>query len=139
MSERPRAMNEEELRRLTRETAERLFGNAGKGTGAYALWREFDPELAKELSLFYTGRLHSRKVISDRERELATVAALTVLDYQHELALHMNAALNVGAAPRELAEVVFQMGSYGGAPCSVEALKTLKRVLEERGAWPLEK
>jgi len=128
-------MDEKELRELTRKTAERLFGNAGRGTGAYALWREFDPELAKELSLFYTGRLHSREVISHKERELCTVAALTVLNYQHELSLHCNAALNVGATAKEIAEVIFQMGSYGGAPCAIEALRTLKNVLQDRGAW----
>ena len=129
-------MDEKALRELTRKTAERLFGlpKAG-GSGAYALWREFDPELAKHLSMFYTGRLHSREVLSHKERELCTVAALTVLDYQHELRLHCNAALNVGASAKEVAEVIFQMGSYGGAPCTVEALKTLKQVLQERGEW----
>ena len=132
-------MDEKELRELTRRTAERLFGDAGRGTGAYALWREFDPELAKQLSMFYTGRLHSREVLSHKERELATVAALTVLNYQHELGLHCNAALNVGASAQEVAEVIFQMGSYGGAPCTVEALKTLKQVLQSRGEWGAEK
>jgi 4-carboxymuconolactone decarboxylase len=128
-------MDENELRELTRKTAERLFGPAKKGSSAYALWREFDPELAKHLSMFYTGRLHSREVLSQKQRELCTVAALTVLDYQQELHLHCNAALNVGASAKEVAEVIFQMGSYGGAPCTVEALRTLKRVLQGRGEW----
>lgn len=128
-------MDEKELRELTRKTAERLFGTPKKGEGAFALWREFDPELAKQLSMFYTGRLHAREVIPHKTRELCTVAALTVLNYQHELHLHLNAALNVGASAKEAAEVIFQMGSYGGAPCTVEALKTLKKVLQERGKW----
>ena len=128
-------MDEKELSELTRKTAERLFGTPKKGEGAYALWREFDPELAKQLSLFYTGRLHSREVLSQKQRELCTVAALAVLNYQHELSLHCNAALNVGASAKEVAEVIFQMSSYGGAPCTVEGLKTLKKVLQERGEW----
>ena len=37
--------------------------------------------------------------------------------------------------PAEVAEVVFQMATYGGAPCTVEGLRTLKRVLEQRGEW----
>jgi len=126
---------DKELRELTRKTAETLFGNAGKGTGAFALWREFDPELAKQLSMFYTGRLHSREVLSHKERELCTVAALVVLKCADELHLHCNAALNVGASAQEVAEVIFQMSSYGGAPCMVEALKVLKQVLQERGEW----
>jgi hypothetical protein len=27
------------------------------------------------------------------------------------------------------------MATYGGAPCTVEGLRTLKRVLEQRGEW----
>jgi len=128
-------MDEKELRELTRKTAERLFGQPTKGKGAYALWREFDPELAKHLSMFYTGRLHSREVLPQKQRELCTVAALAVLNYQDELRIHCNAALNVGASAKEVAEVIFQMSSYGGAPCTVEGLKTLKKVLQERGEW----
>ena len=128
-------MDEKELTELTRKTAERLFGKPKKGEGAYALWREFDPELAKQFSLFYIGRLHSREVLPQRERELCTVAALTVLDCQEELRIHCNAALNVGASAKELAEVIFQMSSYGGAPRMIEGLKTLKTVLQERGEW----
>lgn len=128
-------MDEKALRELTRKTARRLFGAPREGEGAYALWREFDSELAKQFSLFYTGRLHAREVLSQRERELCTVAALAVLDYQDELHIHCNAALNVGASAREVAEVMFQMATYGGAPCMVEGLKTLRKVLQARGAW----
>jgi alkylhydroperoxidase/carboxymuconolactone decarboxylase family protein YurZ len=128
-------MDEKELRELTRKTAELLFGRPKEGGTAYALWKQFDPELAKQLSMFYTGRLHSREVLSQKQRELCTVAALTVLNYQHELRLHCSAALNVGASAKEVAEVIFQMGSYGGAPCTAAGLKTLKAVLQERGEW----
>ena len=39
-------MDEKELGELTRKTAERLLGPLKPGEGVYALWREFDPELA---------------------------------------------------------------------------------------------
>jgi len=128
-------MNEEELSKLTRETAEMLFGPPQKGKGAYALWRKFDPELAKDFSLFFTGRLYARNVLSQQQRELCAVAALAVLNYQEELHAHVHAALNVGATKAEVAEVIFQMATYGGVPCMVEGLKTVKRVLEQRGEW----
>ena len=47
-------------------------------SAAYQLWRQFDPELARHMSLFYTGRLYAREVISQKQRELCAVAALTV-------------------------------------------------------------
>ena len=128
-------MDEKALIERTRRTAERLFGPPKPGEGAFALWRSFDPEVAKHMSLFFTGRLYAREVISQKQRELCAVAALTVTNMQHELYIHANAALNVGATPKEVAEVIFQMQTYGGVPCTVEGLKTLKAVLEERGEW----
>ena len=128
-------MDEKELVELTKQTAERLFGPRKKGEGAYAVWREFDPELARQISMFYTGRLYAREVLSQRERELCAVGALTVRSFWDELHIHCHAALNVGATAHEVAEVIFQMSTYGGAPCSVEGLKVLKKVLQERGAW----
>jgi 4-carboxymuconolactone decarboxylase len=129
------AMSEEDHDELTRRTAQRLFGKPKRGEGAYALWRDFNPQLAREFSRFYVGRLYARETLSQKQRELCAVAALTVLNYQEELAIHAGAALNCGATPAEVAEVVFQMATYGGAPCTVEGLRTLKRVLEQRGEW----
>jgi 4-carboxymuconolactone decarboxylase len=129
------AMDEKELLELTRRTAQTLFGPQRKGEGAYALWRQFDPELAKQLSMFYTGRMFAREVLSHKQRELCVVAALTVTSFEDELELHCNAALNVGASAQEVAEVIFQMSLYGGAPCMIQGLKVLRRVLEERGEW----
>src|ERR671925_484136 len=102
-------MDEKELSELTRKTAEMLFGPPKKGEGAYALWRQFNPELAKQFSLFFTGRLYAREVLSQKQRELCAVAALTVLQCLEELRIHVDAALNVGATKVEVAEVIFQM------------------------------
>lgn len=128
-------MDEKKLSDRSRKTSERLFGKQKKGEGAYALWREFDPELAKHFSRFFVGRLYAREVLSQKQRELCAVGALTVQKFWEELHIHCHAALNVGATGREVAEVIFQMATYGGAPCTVEGLKVLKKVLQERGEW----
>ncbi len=128
-------MSDKDHDELTRRTAQRLFGKPKRGEGAYALWRDFNPDLAREFSRFYVGRLYAREIVSQKQRELCAVAALTVLNFQEELAIHAGAALNCGASAQEVAEVVFQMATYGGAPCTVEGLRTLKRVLQERGEW----
>ncbi len=128
-------MDDNELRQLTRDTAKRLFGTPKEGEGIYALWKEFDPELARQFSMFVTGRLYAREVLSQKERELCAVAALAVLNFWDELRIHCVAALNSGATSKEVAEVIFQMSTYGGVPCMVEGLRTLKSVLQERGEW----
>ena len=127
-------MDETELRERTRTTARRLFHTLKGGTG-FDLWKKFDRDLARELSMFFTGRLYSREVIPQRERELCAVAALTVLHRPHEVRAHIHAALNVGATRQEVAEVIFQMVTYGGMPVVVDALEIMKQVLEERGEW----
>jgi 4-carboxymuconolactone decarboxylase len=64
---------------------------------------------------------------------LITVAALTVLSRPEELRLHIQAALNVGCTPDEIAETIFQTMIYGGVPAANTALKVLLGVLEEKG------
>jgi 4-carboxymuconolactone decarboxylase len=86
--------------------------------------------------MFFTGKLYSREVISQKQRELCAVASLTVLNREREVHAHIHAALNVGATRQEVAEVIFQQVTYGGMPVVVEALRVFKEVLEERGEWP---
>jgi len=125
----------EDLKEKTRKTAEMLFHTLDPESRGYALWREFDKELAKEISMFFTGKLYSREVLSQKQRELCAVAALTVLNRESELRVHIHAARNVGATREEIVEVIFQMLVYGGAPVMVEGLKVAKRVFQERGEW----
>ena len=124
----------EELKEITQKTARMLFGEPKKGAaagGAFALWKEFDPELARHISMFYTGRLYAREVISQKQRELCAVASLTVLDKPNELRAHVRAAMKVGATKQEVAEVIFQQCTYGGVPIMVEGLRVLKGVCDE--------
>jgi 4-carboxymuconolactone decarboxylase len=122
------------LRDRTKQTAHMLFHTLDAGTG-FETWKKFDKDLARELSLFFVGKLYSRDVISQKQRELCAVASLTVLNRGNELRAHIHAALNVGATRQEVAEVIFQQVTYGGMPVVVEALEVCRRVLEERGEW----
>jgi 4-carboxymuconolactone decarboxylase len=125
-----------ELADKTQRTAA-LYFDSVKDEKPFALWKAFDPELARELSLFVTGRMYAREKLPHPTRQLVTVAALTVLGRPEELKLHIHAALNVGCAAEDVAEVIFQMITYGGFPAANTALKVLRAVLQERGAWPL--
>lgn len=103
----------------------------------FELWRSFDKALGKDLSLFITGKLYAREKIPHPTRQLVTVAVLTVLARTEELKLHIQAALNVGCTPQEVAEVIFQTFTYAGIPTVNMALKVLREVLLEKGQWPL--
>src|SRR5262245_19137253 len=121
-----------DLRERTKRTARMLFHSLKGGTG-FETWKRFDKELARQLSMFFTGVLYSREVISQKQRELCAVASLTALHRPHELRAHVHAALNVGASRQEVAEVIFQQATYGGMPVVVDALDVYARVREERG------
>jgi 4-carboxymuconolactone decarboxylase len=127
-------MDETELKERTKRTAAMLFHTLKEGSG-FETWRKFDRELARELSMFFAGKLYSRQVISQKQRELCAVASLTVLHRPHELRAHLHAALNVAATRQEVAEVIFQQVTYGGMPVVVDALEVFKAVLVERGEW----
>lgn len=114
-----------------------LYFEGVSGEKPFELWRAFDPSLGKDLSLFITGKLYAREKIPHPTRQLVTVAVLTVLSRPEELKLHIQAALNVGCTPQEIAEVIFQTFTYGGIPTVNTALKILREVLQEKGAWPI--
>jgi 4-carboxymuconolactone decarboxylase len=125
-------MNDDaDLKDRTRRTARLLFHSLPGGTG-YETWKKFDRALARQLSMFFTGTLYSRDVLSQKQRELCAVASLTVLHRPRELHAHLHAALNVGATRQEVAETIFQQVTYGGMPVVVDALEVYARVLGER-------
>lgn len=128
---------DDEIRKRTRETADRLFGKGIKMDPPYRLWKEFDRDLANDFSIFITGMLYSRSVLSLAERQMVACAMLAALRAREELRLHINGALNVGCDPKKLAEVFFQVATYAGMPAVNEALGIYRDVLKERGEWPI--
>ncbi len=104
----------------------------------FELWRAFDKDLGKDLSLFITGKMYAREKIPHKTRQFVTIATLTVLSRPEELKLHILAAMNVGCTPEEIAEVIFQTFTYGGIPTVNTALKVLREVLKEKEMWPLD-
>lgn len=125
----------EEIRKRTQETAKKLFGKGIKMDPPYLMWKEFDRDLANDLSMFITGNLYSRTVLTLPERQMVACAMLAALGAADELRLHVNAALNVGCDPKKLAEVFFQLAPYGGMPLVNKALEVYREVLKERGEW----
>ncbi len=124
--------NKEDVVEKTRKTAALYFKDV-TGEKPYDLWRTFDKDLARDLSLFITGQMYAREKIPHQTRQLIAVASLTVLSRPEELKLHIQAALNVGCTPDEIAETIFQTMIYGGVPAANTALKVLLGVLEEKG------
>jgi 4-carboxymuconolactone decarboxylase len=125
------------LRKKTQETAKQLFGKGIKMDPPYLTWKEFDKDLANDFSLFITGNLYSRTVLTLPERQMVACAMLAALRATDELKLHLNAALNVGCDPKKMTEIFFQLATYAGMPAVNEALQVYRDILKERGEWPI--
>lgn len=128
-------MDEDTLKKRTQETAKKLWTGGITLDPPYRMWKEFDRDLANDLSMFITGNLYSRTVLTLPERQMVACAMLAALGAADELRLHVNAALNVGCDPKKLAEVFFQLAPYGGMPLVNKALEVFREVLKGRGEW----
>jgi len=124
------------------ETATRTArGNAtldvitgGKGSPAVAALADIAPDLGRWIVDFAYGDVVSRPGLDLRTRELATVAALTALgNAAPQLKSHIKGALNAGAKPQEVVEVVMQMAVYAGFPASLNGISAVREVFAERG------
>ena len=115
-----------------RAKIQKLYFNGLKGEKVFDLWESFDSELALDLTHFISGSMYAREKIPHTTRQLTAVAALTVMGKPEELQVHIYGALNVGCKPDEIAEVIFQMFTYAGAPAVNDGLKALREVMNNR-------
>jgi 4-carboxymuconolactone decarboxylase len=77
--------------------------------------------------------LEIREGLDLKSKEIAVVSALTAMgNAQPQLKVHINGALNTGSTINELKEVILQMSVYSGFPSCINAMNSLKEVLNER-------
>ena len=92
------------------------------------------PETApfQELITRYAwGEIWARPGLDRRARSCITLTALVAQGREHELALHVRAALRNGLTPAELEEVFLQCAIYCGVPAANSAFAIAQRVLDE--------
>ena len=95
--------------------------------------KDIAPDLGKYVIEFPFGDVYSRGILSLKEREIATVAALIALgNAQPQLKVHIHGALNVGCSRSEIVEICIQMAVYAGFPAALNAVFAAKEVFAER-------
>lgn len=105
----------------------------GAGEQLMAALRDVSPDLERFAIEFPFGDIYSRPGLTLKQREMAAVAGLTAMnDSPPQIKAHMHAALNLGATPEEIKEVVIQMTIYAGFGASVNAMIAAKEVFDER-------
>jgi 4-carboxymuconolactone decarboxylase len=114
------------------ECLQRVDGPQGAAV-VQALAQSF-PDFARYLVEFPFGDVYARPQLGLREREIATVAALTALGHAApQLRVHVHAALHVGCTPAEVVETVMQMAVYAGFPAALNGLAVVREVFEAQG------
>ena len=79
------------------------------------------------------GLVWGRDGLDRRTRSMLTVALLTALRCEDELAMHVRAAIGNGVTPEELREVLVHTSVYAGVPAANTAFGVAQRVLAELG------
>lgn len=91
------------------------------------------PTMPADMLEMWFGKTLNRDGLDAKTRFLVTIAALTVLGAHAEPQLRMTVrhALEAGATPREIAEVISQMGMFGGIPAMQKGMSVAQDVFSE--------
>ncbi len=82
------------------------------------------------------GLVWTRAGLDRRARSLVTLAVLTALGREHELAMHVRAARRNGLTVEEIGEVLLHTAAYAGVPAANRAFHIAQQTLREDGELP---
>ena len=118
------------------EVLQRVDGEAGQRV--IDSLADISPEMAHQIVSWGFGEIYSRPGLVPRDRQLVTLGMLTALGgCEHQLEVHINAALNVGLTPDQIVEALLHSAGYCGFPKALTAPFVAKKVFTERGLLPL--
>jgi 4-carboxymuconolactone decarboxylase len=80
------------------------------------------------------GEAWTREGLDRRTRSCITLAVLTALRSEGEIAMHVRAALRNGLSPDEIREVLIHTAVYAGVPAANSAFAIAQQTLVELGA-----
>lgn len=101
---------------------------------AFANADEFTMPLQEFITRNAWGTVWCRDGLDLKTRSLITISMLTALGRAHELKGHLRGALNNGATPEEIREVLLHAAVYCGAPLAVDAFRTAQEVMTDVAA-----
>jgi 4-carboxymuconolactone decarboxylase len=79
------------------------------------------------------GDVWARPGLDRRTRSIVTLAALTSLRAENEIAMHVRAAITNGLTPAEISEVLLHTAVYAGLPAANAAFAIAQKTLAEMG------
>jgi 4-carboxymuconolactone decarboxylase len=107
--------------------------NKGQPQPVFEAMRQEFPFLAEGTASYALGDVWGRQVLDPKTRQLAAMAAFASLGLRGFFKTHAGYALNLGATPDELKEVVYLVTVPAGFPRAIEASQALQELFTERG------
>lgn len=87
------------------------------------------PDMVEYIIAYGYGDVYSRKNLSVKMRQIATIAALTAMGTaKPQLAFHIKAGLKVGLTKEEIIETIILMCVYAGFPAALNGISIAKEV-----------
>ena len=94
----------------------------------------FTSDFQEHLTRYAWGAVWSRPGLDRRTRSCITVAMLASQGNEHELEMHLRAALRNGVTVDELKEVLLQVAVYAGLPRANRAFAIARGVIDADAA-----
>ena len=102
---------------------------------AVAATTEFTAPFQDFITRYAWGDVWAREGLDRRTRSCITLAVLTTVRAEGEIAMHVRAALRNGLTPEEIGEVLLHTAVYAGVPAANAAFAIAQSVFnEERGS-----
>jgi 4-carboxymuconolactone decarboxylase len=92
---------------------------------------EFTAPFQDFITRYAWGEVWSRDGLDRRTRSAITLAVLTALGRENEVALHVRGALRNGLTEAEISEVLLHTAVYAGVPAANAAFAIAAKVLAE--------
>ena len=92
---------------------------------------QFTEDFQDFITRYAWGEIWSRPGLDRRTRSIVTLTALVASGREHEIEMHVRAALVNGLTPNEIGEVLLQCAVYCGVPAANGAFAIAQRVVDE--------
>jgi len=92
---------------------------------------DFTAPFQELLTRYAWGDIWSRPGLDRRSRSMITLAVLTALGQDHELGLHVRAAVRNGLSESEIQEVLLHCAVYAGVPAANRAFAIAQQALAD--------
>ena len=97
---------------------------------------DFTRDFQSFITRYAWGDIWSREGLDRRTRSCITLAVLTALGREAEIAMHVRAARRNGLTPEEIGEVLLHTAVYAGVPAANAAFAIAQEVLAEDAGGP---